>query len=97
MRRGNNENLVWGGKESSKKVKSLPAGNNGSYTFDVRDFPGDKAIFVTHVRLYDSRRCYSEAAPQIGTFEVNFYLNYMSAAQHFSDSQCVRKGKKTFS
>ncbi|XP_058815505.1 tyrosine-protein kinase Mer isoform X2 [Topomyia yanbarensis] len=64
IRRGLNEDLVWGGSESSKKSVVLPAEPTGSYTFNVTDFPGNKTIFLVHVRLYDSRRCYVEAAPR---------------------------------
>ncbi|XP_058449287.1 uncharacterized protein LOC131429253 [Malaya genurostris] len=67
IRRGLNEDLVWGGSESSKKSVTLPADPTGSYTFNVTDFPGNKTIFLVHVRLYDSRRCYVEAAPRRGT------------------------------
>lgn len=64
VRRGKNENLLWGGQESSKKIVHAAISKNGSNKFDVQDFEGDKSIFVIQVRLYDSRRCFSEAAPQ---------------------------------
>ncbi|XP_053695117.1 platelet-derived growth factor receptor alpha [Sabethes cyaneus] len=63
VRRGQNEDLVWGGMDSSKKSVMLPATPVGSYFFNVTDFPGQKTIFLVHARLYDSRRCYADAVP----------------------------------
>ncbi|XP_055543965.1 vascular endothelial growth factor receptor 1 [Wyeomyia smithii] len=63
VRRGRNEDLVWGGMDSSKKSIVLPATSTGSYFFNVTDFPGEKTIFLVHARLYDSRRCFTDAIP----------------------------------
>ncbi|XP_038109040.1 tyrosine-protein kinase receptor torso isoform X2 [Culex quinquefasciatus] len=63
VRRGLNEDLHWGGQESSKKSFNLPVASAGGFQFNVADFQGNKTIFLVHATLYDSRRCFSEAPP----------------------------------
>lgn len=63
VRRVLNEDLHWGGQESSKKSVTMPATMTGGFQFNVADFPGNKTVFLVHVTLYDSRRCISEARP----------------------------------
>ncbi|XP_039433954.1 platelet-derived growth factor receptor alpha isoform X2 [Culex pipiens pallens] len=63
VRRGLNEDLHWGGQESSKKSFNLPVASAGGFQFNVADFQGNKTIFLVHAALYDSRRCFSEASP----------------------------------
>nr|XP_029729509.1 platelet-derived growth factor receptor beta-like isoform X2 [Aedes albopictus] len=84
----------WDGRDRTKK---LSANDTGNWTFVMDDIVGNEEELVTQVKLFDSRRCYTEAE-LITDFISKEKLDTTPADCTGTDCQCqVQKRTSNFS